>query len=207
MSKNVVILGAGGHAKVIADIIIKNGDKLIGFLDDNKVGTVFLDYSVIGKIDDTLNFPTDTYFIVGIGSNQIRKLFDNTYHLLWYKAIHPFTQIADDVFIDDGTTIMANAVINSSSVIGRHCIVNTGAIVEHDNILENYVHVSPNATLCGTVKVGELSHIGAGSTIINNIDICTNVIVGAGAVVVKDLPANCTAVGAPARAIKFREII
>ena len=96
---------------------------------------------------------------------------------------------------------MANAVINSSAKIGKHCIINTGAIIEHDNIIEDFVHVSPNATLCGTVKVGEETHIGAGTTVKNNINICKKCTVGAGAVVVKDIEEEGKYIGIPVKKI------
>ena len=94
---------------------------------------------------------------------------------------------------------MANACINSSANIGKHCIINTGAIVEHDNQLEDYVHISPNATLCGTVKIGESTHIGAGVTVKNNINVTRNCTIGAGAVVVKNIEKEGIYVGVPAK--------
>ena len=94
---------------------------------------------------------------------------------------------------------MANSCINSSAKIGKHCIINTGAIIEHDNIIEDYVHISPNATLGGTVKIGESTHVGIGSIVKNNITICKNCTIGAGAVVVKNILEEGTYVGVPAR--------
>lgn len=97
---------------------------------------------------------------------------------------------------------MANSIINPSTKIGKHCIINTGAIIEHDNTIENYVHISPNATLCGTVKVGECTHVGAGAIIKNNTNIIDNCIIGAGATVVNDINKKGTYVGVPAKKIK-----
>ena len=97
---------------------------------------------------------------------------------------------------------MANACINTSAKIGKHCIINTAAIIEHDNILEDYVHVSPNATLSGTVKVGELTHIGSGAVVKNNIDICGNCSIGAGATVVKNIEESGVYVGTPSRKLR-----
>ena len=96
---------------------------------------------------------------------------------------------------------MANACINSSAKIGKHCIINTGAIIEHDNIIEDYVHISPQVALGGTIKVGENTHVGIGATVKNNIEICSNCIIGAGAVVVKDIIEKGTYVGVPAKKI------
>lgn len=214
MNKNVVIIGAGGHAKVIADIIDKSKDIVVGFLDDNKTkGDIIIkekQYRVIGKIDDCtkiqLKYP-EMEFVIAIGNNKVRKQIAERYeNLKFYTAIHPSGQIALDVEIGEGTVIMANTSINTSAKIRRHCIINTGAIVEHDNILEDYVHVSPNATLCGTVQIGELTHIGAGTTVRNNISICHDCIIGAGSVVVKNINEPGTYIGIPAREMIKSEV-
>ena len=210
MNKNVIIIGAGGHSKVIADIIVKSQDNVLGFLDDNiSIDTIIIkekNLKVLGKIEDGIKIKEqnrEVEFVIGIGNNKTRKSIAGKYpNLNYYTAIHPSSQIALDVKIEDGTVIMANTCINTSATIGKHCIINTGAIIEHDNIIEDYVHISPNATLCGTVKIGELTHIGAGSTIKNNINICSNCIIGAGAVIVKDINEEGTYVGVPAKKIK-----
>ncbi|MBR3002614.1 MAG: acetyltransferase [Clostridia bacterium] len=206
MSKEVVIIGAGGHAKVIADIIIKSGDEVVGFLDDNieKNTNIIGNYKVIGKIEECLKLQenNELYFIIAIGNNLTRKEIAEKYNLNYYTAIHPTAIIGIQVEIGTGTVIMANTCINPNSKVGEHCIINTGAIVEHDNIIENYVHISPNATLCGTVKVEKYTHIGAGSVIKNNITIADNCIIGAGAVVVKNINKYGTYVGVPAKSIK-----
>lgn len=209
MGKKVVIIGAGGHAKVIADIILKRADTLIGFLDDNiKVGTKIDNqkgFEVLGKVNTSLELQekdSELEFIIGIGNNNIRKNIAEEYDLKYYTAIHPTANIGFGVVIKEGTTIMANACISPSTYIGKHCIINTAAIVEHDNIIKEYVHISPNATLAGTVVVGVKSHIGAGATIINNVNVTSNVIIGAGAVVTKDITESGTYVGVPAKKIK-----
>lgn len=206
MSKKVVIIGAGGHAKVIADIIIKSGDEVVGFLDDNieKDTIIIDDYKVIGKTEECLKLKEDKelYFIIAIGNNFIRKDIAEKYNLNYYTAIHPTAIIGIQVQIEEGTAIMANACINPNAKIGKHCIINTGAIVEHDNIIDDYVHISPNATLCGTVTVEEGTHIGAGSVVKNNVTITNNCTIGAGGVVVKDIEESGTYVGVPANKIK-----
>ena len=207
MNKNVVIIGAGGHAKVIADIIDKSKDIVIGFLDDNKTkGDIIVkekQYKIIGRIDDCRKIQLESpeiEFVIAIGNNKVRKQIAERYKdLKFYTAIHPSSQIALDVEIGEGTVVMANTSINTSTKIKKHCIINTGAVVEHDNILEDYVHISPNATLCGTVQIGELTHISAGTTIRNNINICHDCIIGAGSVVVKNINEPSTYVGIPAR--------
>lgn len=207
MNKKVIIIGAGGHAKVIADIILKSGDEVLGFLDDNKEkGTkIFLEYGVLGKVEDCINFAKEDagiQFIIGIGNNYVRKAIFEKYSLNYYTAIHPSAIIASDVSIGEGTVVMPGAIINASATIGKCAIVNTLAIVEHDNVLGDFVHISPNATLCGTVKIGELTHVGAGVTVRNNISITSECTIGAGAVVVRDIEEKGTYVGVPAKKIK-----
>lgn len=196
--KRVVILGAGGHAKVIADIILKSGDELIGFLDDNTaLPSQIIGYPYLGKITHYEKYADECRFVIGIGSNSIRKKIAESINANWYTAIHPSAQIAIDTVIGEGTVVMANVVINTSAVIGKHCIINTGAVIEHDNVIGDYVHISPNVSLCGNVKIGNLTHIGAGAAIKNNISICGDVIVGAGGIVVKDIKDEGIYIGMP----------
>ncbi len=194
MSEKVIIIGCGGHGKVIADIIKKSGDTVFGFLDDDtsKEG-------VIGKICDCVKF-SDSSFVIAIGNNSVREGIAKKYpHLRYYTAIHPTAVISDNVKIEKGTVVMANAVINAKAVIGEHCIINTASVVEHDCTVSDFVHISPRATLCGTVKIGRGCHIGAGAVIKNNISVCKNSVIGIGAAVVKDIEKEGTYVGVPAK--------
>lgn len=206
MQKKVVILGASGHAKVIADIVKKNNDILVGFLDDNleiQNKIVFDSKKVLGTVEDVYKY-NDCYFIVGIGNNKVRKMISNKYsYLKWYTAIHSNAVIANEVEIGEGTVIMAGTVINTGTKIGKHCIVNTSSSLDHDNILEDYVHISPGSHLAGTVRIGEETWICAGVTVVNNINIGKNNIIGAGATVIKSiLEENSTYVGVPVKKIK-----
>ena len=197
--KKVIIIGASGHAKVIADIIIRSGDELVGFLDDNtELPEKIIGYPYLGKISDYVKF-RGCLFIIGIGNNRVRERLAGEMDVQWYTAIHPSAQIAMDTSIGEGTAVMANAVVNTSARVGKHCIINTGAVIEHDNCLADYVHVSPNAALCGTVSVGRLTHIGAGAVVKNSTSVCENVIVGAGGAVVADITESGTYVGVPVR--------
>ena len=199
--ENVIIIGAGGHGKVIADIVIKSGDYLLGFLDDNlSVDNTVLGYPILGKTENLPEFNETVKFIVGIGNNYTRKHITEKYNSInWHTAIHPSAVIATDVNIGEGTVVMANTVINPSTKIGRHCIINSGAVIEHDSDIFDYIHISPNVSIGGTVKVGELTHIGIGAAVKNNISITSECIVGAGAVVVKDITDKGTYIGVPAK--------
>lgn len=208
MQKKVIIIGAGGHARVIADIIKKSNDEIVGFLDDNaeiQGKTIFDGKIVLGDTsEESVKKYSDCYFIIGIGSNRVRKIISEKYpNLKWYTAIHPSAIIGSNVEIGEGTVLMAGTVINIGTKIGKHCIVNTCSSLDHDNILEDFVHISPGSHLAGTVKVMEGTWICTGVTIINNISIGKNNIVGAGATVIKDiLEEDSTFVGVPINKIK-----
>ena len=201
MHKEVIIIGAGGHGKVIADIIEKNGDKVLGFLDDGAEKKEIFGYPVLGKTEDCTKF-SDKEFFIAIGNNGIRKkIATENSGLKFYTAIHPAAIISRGVEIGTGTCVMAGCVINADTKIGKHAIINSGSVVEHDNILADFVHLSPGAVLCGTVKVGECTHIGAGVTVKNNVSITGNTVIGVGAAVVSDIIDAGTYCGVPAKEI------
>lgn len=203
MSK-VIIIGASGHGKVIADIIVSSGNVVKGFLDDadDIQGKSIIGFPVLGKISDYKDH-LDCQFIIAIGNPYVRKKISESIDVKWYTAVHPSAVISKfDTSIGEGTVLMANAVVNSSAKIGKHCIINTGAIVEHDNVLEDYVHLSPNVTLAGAVKVGKSTHIGAGSCTKQGLNIAADCIIGAGSVIVKDITESGTYIGVPAKRIK-----
>lgn len=203
MSESVIIIGASGHGKVIADIVIKSGDKVVGFLDDGiEKGTVISGIEVLGAVPDYVKWK-DCCFVIGIGNPYVRERIANALPVKWYTAVHPTAVISSlDVEIGDGTVVMANAVINSNAKIGKHCIINTAAVVEHDNVLGDYVHLSPNVALAGNVKIGKNTHIGIGSQVIQGITIASDVTVGAGATVVRNIEEKGTYVGIPTKKIK-----
>lgn len=203
MSESVIIIGASGHGKVIADIVIKSGDKVVGFLDDNiEKGTLVSGIEVLGSVPDYVKWKNCS-FVIGIGNPYTREKIHDRMLVNWYTAIHPTAVISSlDVEIGDGTVVMANAVINSNAKIGKHCIINTAAVVEHDNVLADYVHISPNVTLAGVVRVGKSTHIGAGSCTKQVLYIAPDCVIGAGSVIVKDITESGTYVGAPARKIR-----
>lgn len=195
----LIIIGAGGHGKVIADAALKNGYTNICCVDDNATGDV-MGFPIIGTTADVecLN-DGNTDFVIGIGNNALRKMIVETYNVNWVSIIHPSAQIGFDAEIGKGTVVMANAVVNVCAKIGEHCIINTGAIVEHDNVIENYAHISPNVALGGTVRIGSLTHVGIGATVKNNTEICSDCTIGAGAVVIKSIKEPGTYVGVPIR--------
>lgn len=195
----LIIIGAGGHGKVIADAALKNGYTNICYIDDHATGDV-MGFPIIGTTADIECLNDGSMdFIIGIGNNAVRKELAEKYQVNWVSIVHPSAQIAFNVRIGRGTVVMANAAVNACATIGEHCIINTGAIVEHDNVIENYVHISPNVALGGTVRIGSLTHVGIGATVKNNTEICSDCTIGAGAVVVKNIKESGTYVGVPIR--------
>ena len=204
MSKSVIVIGASGHGKVVADIIRCAGDEVAGFLDDNKKSlNNFIGYPVLGSVTEYEKF-LESYFVVAIGNAEIRqKIADRLQGVKWYTAIHPSAVISQiDVEIGEGTVVMANAVVNSGVSIGKHCIINSGAVVEHDNIIEDFVHISVGVKLAGTVHIGKRSWIGIGAVISNNISVCQDCMIGAGGVVVKDISESGIFVGVPVKKLE-----
>lgn len=197
----VLILGAGGHAKVVADLVELAGYTVAGFLDDHPAGPNVFGKPVLGPIADCLRYPQHA-FVIGIGSNQVRRELAARYPLRWITAVHPKAVVARDAVLGPGTVVMANAVINPTAAVGAHAIVNTGAIVEHDNVIGDFAHLSPGCALGGTVTVGAGTHVGIGACVRNNICIAPDCVIGAGAVVVADLSQPGTYVGCPAKLLK-----
>lgn len=214
----VVIIGGGGHAKVIMDIILKNkeigrGIDLLGFYDDDSSKQEVCGVPVLGSIDEVnklIKTNKNTKIIVGIGDNKTRMQIVDKINIRgnnYLTAIHPSAIIGNKVNIKQGTVVVAGAVINIDTRIGEHCIINTCASVGHDILIGDFVHISPGVRLTGGVRIGNNVHIGAGAVVIPEVSIGENSIIGAGAVVTKDIPANCTAVGVPAKPIKFYDNI
>lgn len=198
----LIIVGAGGHGKVVADNAAKNGYTDICFVDDHASGQC-MGFPIVGRCADLVRLNDgETDFVIGIGSNAVRKKIARTYDVNWVPLIHPAAQIGLQAAIGRGTVVMAGAVINACAMVGEHCIINTGAIVEHDNVIGDFVHISPGAALGGTVEIGALTHVGLGAAVRNNIRICGGSTIGAGAVVARNIQDSGTYIGVPARKMK-----
>ncbi|SEI90229.1 transferase hexapeptide (six repeat-containing protein) [Lachnospiraceae bacterium A10] len=193
--KKLIIVGASGHGKVVADIAKLNGYEEIVFVDDNEDVKSCSGYPVVGKTSDATNMTGDKF--VAIGNAEVRKRLSNLFDSV--TLIHPDAVVAEGTIIGDGTVVMAGAVINPEVQIGRGCIINTCASVDHDCEIGDFVHVSVGAHLCGTVSIGDSTWIGAGVTVVNNVDICADTMIGAGAVVVKNIDKAGTYIGVPSK--------
>ena len=192
----LIIVGASGHGKVVADIAALNGYEEIVFLDDADDVKECAGRPVVGK---TTEAPEGSVF-VAIGNSEIRRRLMEQYRDRKQPTlIHPSAVIAKSAEIGEGTVVVAGAVINPYARIGKGVIVNTGSSIDHDCVVEDNCHVSVGAHLCGTVRIGEGTRIGAGATIINDVAICGGCVIGAGAVVVRDISLAGTYIGIPAK--------
>ncbi|MFL2122536.1 acetyltransferase [Marinilactibacillus psychrotolerans] len=205
MKEKLIIIGASGHGKVVADIAIKlNKWQSIAFLDDDESIKTSMGLEVIGKTADAFTYKDEADFFVAIGSNATRekvqeKLISEGLNVV--SLVHPSAVIGTDVEIGFGTAVMAGVVVNSSTRIGKGCIINTSASLDHDNNIEDYVHISPGVRTAGSVEIGKCTWLGIGSVVSNNVNICSGCKVGAGAVVVKDITEPGTYVGVPVRRV------
>ena len=200
--RKLVIFGGGGHAKVVADIAIKNGFEIEGFLDDNDSVSSVMGYPVLGKIDDCVRFKDTCAFAIGIGNNAARKKIFEKYADFEYPVlVHPTASIGIETKVGKGTVVMPMAVINACAEIGEFSVVNSAAVVELDCRVGSFCLIAPNATMCGVSEIGNMVWLGACCALNPTVKICDGVTVGSGAIVVKNITEAGTYVGVPAKKI------
>ena len=212
-NKPVIIIGAGGHAKVLISTLKALERKIIGILsaDMLSAGQTVNGIIILGNDDKVKDYATDAVELVnGIGS--IAEPVKRTEIFLKFKTegynfarvIHPAAAIIDGLEIGEGVQIMAGAIVQTGCDISPNVIINTGAIVEHDCKIGAHVHIASGAVISGGVKIGAMSHIGTGATIVQGVKVGDNVVVGAGAVVTRNIPNGKKVVGNPAKEIKIK---
>ena len=212
---NILIYGASGHAKVIADIILENKEhNIVGFLDSFKpVNQDIFGFKILGNLDVLRELIIEhniSGIVIGIGDNFIRK---NAYNkiseiapdLEFITAIHPKAIIARDVVISEGTVVMPGAIVNVSAKIGRFCIINTKSSLDHDSEMGDFSSLAPSVNVSGNVKIGKCSSICLAASIIQNITIGDYTVVGAGSLVLKSIGDYKQAFGSPINTIKNRK--
>lgn len=192
------LFGASGHGKVIKEILNANGVKVEAFVDDN------INVNECGGRPVVHDAAGLSPMIVSIGVNKVRKMIverlkANNSAIEFATTIHPSAVISPSAKIGEGSVVMAGAVVNADAVIGKHCIVNTGATIDHDCVVWDYCHVAPGAHICGGTQIGEGTWVGVGTSIIQCLNIGKNCMIGAGSVVVRDIPDDVTAFGNPCR--------
>ncbi len=208
----VIGFGAGGHAKVVIEILrAMGGFDVVGLVDvnDRLRGTTVLGVPVLGGEDLVPSLAVDgiRHAFIGVGGNSStlrrRLVFDRIeiQHLQLVTAIHPSAIISPSAVIGAGATIMAGAIVNAEATVGPNAIINTGAIVEHDDSIGAHAHISTGVRLAGGVRIGEGAHIGVGASVRQNISIGCHALVGAGAVVIDDVSDDTVVIGVPARVL------
>ncbi|AZQ45231.1 acetyltransferase [Nonlabens ponticola] len=192
------VYGAGGHGKVIAEILKSNAVDVNGFIDQDISIHRLLEKNVKHTIEET------DRIVLAIGANEARKKLFIKYHeyVAHQHFAHSKSNVSDTAAIGIQTVVMAGAVVNAQARIGKGCIINTNATIEHDCIIADFVHISPGATLAGNVTVGEGSHIGINASVIPGVSIGKGCTIGAGSVIIKDVPDSTTVVGNPGHIIK-----
>lgn len=204
----IIVLGGGGHAKVVINVLHVQQRLILGYCDLNQNGPPVLGIPRLGSEEAIFQFDQKNVRLInGIGSIKPNSLRSAVYSRFVRKGyqfdqlIHPSAVVAADVSLDAGVQIMAQAVVQPGSRIGMNTIINTAVSVDHDCVVGSHVHVAPGAVLCGDVQVGDGALIGAGATVIQGLSIGAQSMIGAGAVVVEDVPSEVTVVGIPARVV------
>lgn len=210
MPERFAVVGAGGHAKVVVDALLASGHEVSGFYDDNPVLLGAEPIPGVKVLGDTKDLPgglekVKGVVILAVGENRVRCRLSRRLSVSYGVACAPSAVLGRGVRIGKGSMILPSATVNTDTVIGEHSILNTSCSVDHDCAIGDFVHIGPGVHLGGGVVVEEGVFIGIGSSVIPGIRIGRWSVIGAGAVVTKDIPDNCTAVGVPAKVIKTRE--
>jgi len=189
-------------AKVVADIVIQSHDRLLGFFSETPEDASICGYPVLGMLSSYRDYP-DARFVIAIGSAAVREdIVSKMPDAKWYTAIHPSAIISPlHTSIGEGSIIAVSAVVNPFASVGKHCIINSCSLVEHDNVIGDYVHLSSGAKCAGMVEIGKATWVGVGACIKDHTSICSHCMIGAGAVVVSDIAQSGTYVGVPAKII------
>ena len=211
--KKIAIIGAGGFGREVKMLIdqinaVENKYEFIGYYDDGKdKGTIINGFPVLGKVSDLNSISEELFVALALGNPVYKKnvvsLVDNA-NIIFETLIHPNVLIGnDEVSIGKGTVICAGNIITCNISIKDYVTLNLACTIGHDTVLENFVSLMPAVNVSGEVVLEEAVYVGTGAKIINQVSVGKNTTIGAGAVVSKSLPENCTAVGIPAKPIKF----
>jgi UDP-perosamine 4-acetyltransferase len=207
----VIVIGGGGHAKVLMSALLLRERSVFGFVDLNLNLPPLLGAPHLGNDSAVLGYPPDDVQLVnGVGSIGCTRDHQNVYDWFVQKGyrfatvVHPSAVVAPEVQIEDGVQVLAGAVVQAGCRLGANVIVNTGARVDHDCIIDSHAHVAPGVTMCGVVHVGAGAHIGAGATVIQGIRIGAGSVVGAAALVIRNVPQGAKVVGVPAALMRDR---
>lgn len=208
-TKGILIYGAGGHGKVLIELLQTIGAEVVAVIDDRITDSAerLLGAAVISARDAVENYiqPGNLNGLVAIGDNATRLEkagWFESHGVEIITVIHPCAVVSSSAIIGQGTQVIAGAVINAEAQLGANCIVNTNSVVEHDCMIGNGVHIAPGSQVGGGVRIGDRSQISIGATVLPGVEIGSDVMVGAGAVVTKPVPNGVTVIGVPARVLQ-----
>ncbi|MDQ2993337.1 MAG: acetyltransferase [Pseudomonadota bacterium] len=206
----VIVIGAGGHAKVLIDILHRNGVEIVGCTDTNYglTGIRVMGEKILGDDEVILNYPPrEVHLVNALGSigktNRRQRIFEK-YEKLGYvfeTLVHETAILSEEVGLAQGAQIMAGVILQSGVHVMKNALINTGASIDHDCHISAHAHIAPRAVLNGAVSIGLSAFVGAGAVIIQGVTIGHDAVIGAGAVVLKDVPPEHKMVGVPARRI------
>ena len=207
---NLIVLGAGGHGKVVADLALAAGYCVLGFVDDRAPSAPLPGYALLGRISDLASLFAEepaARLAVAVGDNRIRMDLAARCAVgddLFPTLVHPASAISSFACLGWGTVVLPGAVVNAGTLVGRHVILNSGCSVDHDCRIGDFAHISPGAHLAGNVRVGLGAQVGIGASVIQGVRIGEWSLVGAGSVVLEDVPSGVVVAGIPAR--KLRDV-
>lgn len=204
-SERVAVIGAGGHACVVASTVVAAGHTVVGFFDDDpaRSGTQFCNAPVLGSIADAADSKEFSRAILAVGRNDVRKRLAGELDLDWMSVVHPFAWVDPSATLGAGSVVFAGGVVQANARIGSHVILNTRASVDHDCVVGDYVHIAV-AHLGGGACADEGAFLALGSVVLPGLRVGAWATVGAGAVVTKDVAPGTIVVGAPARPVPGR---
>ncbi|MCR4617010.1 MAG: acetyltransferase [Lachnospiraceae bacterium] len=212
--KDLIIFGASGFGREVAWLVerineVKPTWNLLGFLDDNEdiQDSEINGYKVLGRSNDAIKYP-GAYYVCAVGASKVREKIVNHLKRInpdikFATVIDPSVEMSKFVSVGEGTIICAHTILTVNVMVGSHVIINLDCTIGHDAVLENYVTLYPSVNVSGATKIGKGVELGTGMQIIQGKTVGDYSVVGAGAIVVKDIPSGCTAVGSPAKPIKF----
>ncbi len=213
--KRIVLVGASGHAKVIADAAQKSGQfEILGLIDTYQpIGEPLFNYKILGREEDLPGLVQEYAIegsVVAIGDNwtryqMVQRIKQLVPSLEFPTVIHPFTAIGRGAVIGAGTVLLAGAVINSDARVGDFCIINTNSSLDHDSELGDFSALMPNSATGGNVTIGAFSCLGLGASVIHSVTIGAHTVIGAGATVISNVPDHVVSVGSPARVTRARQ--
>jgi sugar O-acyltransferase (sialic acid O-acetyltransferase NeuD family) len=212
--RKIVVVGSSGQAKVVIDILRRQAEfHVVGLIDRfRSVGEATLDLPVLGGEDDLPRLMLAHSLegvVVAIGDNQVRSIVaarvaELCPGLAFVSAIHPSAQIGMDVSIGPGTVVMAGAVVNPCTRVGRFCILNTNCSLDHDGVMDDFASLAPRAVTGGNCRIGTGAAVGIGAVLLHGVSVGEHAVVGAGSLVTRSIGARVVAYGSPARVIRPR---